>query len=81
MNGVETLTQAVRNAVFIAPAGLGVQEATIIAIAATFGVDRQAALSFALLRRMRDFVWGGIALVLLRVAELKRARGFARDRG
>lgn len=78
---IETLTQAVRNAVFIAPAGLGVQEATIIAIAATFGVDRQAALSFALLRRMREFAWGGIALVLLRMAEPKRACGFARDRG
>jgi uncharacterized membrane protein YbhN (UPF0104 family) len=78
---IETLTQAVRNAVFIAPAGLGVQEATIVAIASAFGIDRQAALSFALLRRVREFVWGGIALVLLRAAEPERAETFARDRG
>jgi putative membrane protein len=78
---IETLTQAVRNAVFIAPAGLGVQEATIVAIASAFGIDRQAALSFALLRRVREFVWGGIALVLLRAAEPDRVEALARDRG
>ena len=77
----EALTQAVRNAVFIAPAGLGVQEAAIVAIAAAFGVDRDAALSLALLRRVREFAWGGIALVLLRVTEPRRASGFARERG
>ncbi|SAK77234.1 membrane protein [Caballeronia catudaia] len=78
---IEALTQAVRNAVFIAPAGLGVQEATIVAIASAFGIDRQAALSFALLRRAREFVWGGIALALLRMMDAKREGGLVRDRG
>ncbi|SAL61585.1 membrane protein [Caballeronia arvi] len=78
---IEALTQAVRNAVFIAPAGLGVQEATIVAIASAFGVDRQAALSFALLRRVREFVWGGIALALLRMMDAKRDGDLVRDRG
>lgn len=78
---IEALVQAVRNAVFIAPAGLGVQEAAIVAIAAAFGVDREAALSLALLRRVREFVWGGIALVLLRVTEPPRTSGLARGRG
>jgi putative membrane protein len=78
---IEALTQAVRNAVFIAPAGLGVQEATIVAIASAFGIDRQSALSFAVLRRVREFVWGGIALALLRGMEAKRTGDFARERG
>ncbi|WP_321799475.1 lysylphosphatidylglycerol synthase domain-containing protein [Caballeronia sp. J97] len=78
---IESLTQAVRNAVFIAPAGLGVQEATIVAIASAFGVEREAALSFALLRRMREFAWGGIAIVLLRAVEPKRARVLTRESG
>ncbi|SAK97888.1 lysylphosphatidylglycerol synthase domain-containing protein [Caballeronia ptereochthonis] len=78
---IEALVQAVRNAVFIAPAGLGVQEAAIVAIAATFGVDRDAALSLAMLRRVREFAWGGIALVLLRLTEPSRASGLARERG
>jgi putative membrane protein len=77
---IETLTQAVRNAVFIAPAGLGVQEAAIVAIAAAFGVDREAALSLALVRRAREFAWGGIALMLLRVMEPKRVAALAGER-
>ena len=77
---IETLTQAVRNAVFIAPAGLGVQETTIVAIAAAFGVDREAALSLALLRRVREFAWGGFALLLLCMTEPGRAGGLARER-
>jgi putative membrane protein len=64
---IEALTQCVRNAVFIAPAGLGVQEATIVAVAALFGVDREAALSLALVRRAREFAWGGIALLLMKL--------------
>jgi putative membrane protein len=78
---IEALVQAVRNAVFIAPAGLGVQEAAIVAIAAAFGVDRDAAFSLALLRRVREFAWGGIALLLLRVTEPQRPAGLARERG
>ncbi|SAL75195.1 membrane protein [Caballeronia peredens] len=78
---IEALVQAARNAIFIAPAGLGVQEATIVAIAAAFGVDREAALSLALLRRVRELLWGAIALVLLRVIETRHAVRFAPDRG
>jgi putative membrane protein len=77
---IEALTQAIRNAVFIAPAGLGVQEAAIVAIAAAFGVDREAALSFALVRRTREFAWGGIALLLLRAMSPKRPSHLASER-
>ncbi|EKS67312.1 hypothetical protein BG60_07135 [Caballeronia zhejiangensis] len=32
-------------------------------------------------RRVREFAWGGIAIVLLRVAEPRRASELARHRG
>ena len=63
---IEALTQAVRQAVFIAPAGLGVQEVTVVAVAGAFGIGREAALSLALVRRMREIIWGGIAVVAWR---------------
>ena len=61
-------------AVFIAPAGLGVQEVTVVAVAGAFGIGREAALSLALVRRMREIVWGGIAVVAWRVVEAPGAR-------
>jgi uncharacterized membrane protein YbhN (UPF0104 family) len=70
---IEALVQSVRNAVFFAPAGLGVQEAAIVAIAGAFGIDRDAAMSLALVRRAREFAWGGIALLLLRTLKPARA--------
>ncbi|MDR5761795.1 lysylphosphatidylglycerol synthase domain-containing protein [Caballeronia sp. LZ035] len=78
---IEALTQCVRNAVFILPAGLGVQEAAIVAVSALFGIDRETALSLALVRRAREFAWGGLALLLLRVAGARTApRTAARSR-
>jgi putative membrane protein len=77
---IDALTQAVRSAVFIAPAGLGVQEAAIVAIAAAFGVDRETALSLALVRRAREFAWAGIALLLLRAMPPKRTTRLAGER-
>jgi uncharacterized membrane protein YbhN (UPF0104 family) len=70
---IEALTQCVRNAVFILPAGLGVQEAAIVAVSALFGIDRETALSLALVRRAREFAWGGIALTLLRAVNAQPA--------
>ncbi|WP_250454056.1 lysylphosphatidylglycerol synthase domain-containing protein [Caballeronia sp. ATUFL_M2_KS44] len=75
---IEALTQCVRNAFFIMPAGLGVQEATIVTVSAALGIEREAALSLALLRRAREFIWGGIALTLLRLlgaADVKARSG------
>ncbi|SAL46970.1 lysylphosphatidylglycerol synthase domain-containing protein [Caballeronia humi] len=66
---IEALTQAVRQAVFIAPAGIGVQEVTMVALAGAFGIDRDAALSLALVRRMRELAWGTIAIVLWQTVE------------
>ncbi|PLZ04381.1 hypothetical protein CY652_01585 [Burkholderia sp. WAC0059] len=71
---IEALTQAVRHAAFMVPAGLGVQEAAVVMLAQIFGVDRETALSLALVKRMREVVFGCLALVSWQVAELVRGR-------
>ncbi|SAK67989.1 membrane protein [Caballeronia calidae] len=74
---IEALTQCIRSAFFIMPAGLGVQEAAIVTISGAFGIDREAALSLALLRRAREFIWGAIALALWRVLSPGQVKEFA----
>ncbi|GLU32486.1 lysylphosphatidylglycerol synthase domain-containing protein [Trinickia caryophylli] len=71
---IEALTQAVRHAAFMVPAGLGVQEATVVLLAQMFGVGREVALSLALVKRMREVIFGCAALASWQWAELARAR-------
>jgi putative membrane protein len=71
---IEALTQAVRHAAFIVPAGLGVQEAAVVVLAQMFGVDREVALSLALVKRMREVIFGCAALGSWQLAELIRTR-------
>jgi putative membrane protein len=71
---IEALTQAVRHAAFMVPAGLGVQEAAVVLLAQLFGVDREVALSFALVKRMREVIFGCLALLSWQAAELMRGR-------
>jgi putative membrane protein len=71
---IEALTQAVRHAAFIVPAGLGVQEAAVVLLAQMFGVDHQVALSLALVKRMREVIFGCAALGSWQLVELSRAR-------
>ncbi len=78
---IEALTQAVRHAAFVVPAGLGVQEAAVVLLAQMFGVDHEVALSLALVKRMREVIFGAIALGSWQLAELGRARGHMRLRG
>ncbi|WP_244816434.1 lysylphosphatidylglycerol synthase domain-containing protein [Caballeronia sp. Lep1P3] len=66
---VEALVQAVRNAAFVAPAGLGVQEVAIVTLSAAFGIDGESALSLALIKRMREVIWAGIGMAVLRIEE------------
>jgi putative membrane protein len=72
---IEGLTQAVRHAAFFVPAGVGVQDLAVVLLAQLFGVDREVALSFALVKRMREVLFGCAALVTWQVAEVWR-RGF-----
>jgi len=69
---VEALTQAVRHAAFFMPAGLGVQEAAIMVLAQMSGVDRQAGIALALVKRMREVLFGCIALAGWQLAEMRR---------
>lgn len=75
---IEALTQAVRHAAFMVPAGLGVQEAAVVLLAQMFGVDREIALSLALVKRMREVVFGCLALASWQWAELSRGRHLVR---
>jgi putative membrane protein len=71
---VEALTQAARHAAFFVPSGLGVQEAVVVMLARLFGVDEQTALSLALVKRMREVVFGCLALASWQAAEIVRNR-------
>ncbi|MEM5436973.1 lysylphosphatidylglycerol synthase domain-containing protein [Paraburkholderia diazotrophica] len=71
---VEALTQAARHAAFFVPSGLGVQEAVVVLLARMFGVDEQTAFSLALIKRMREVVFGCVALASWQAAELVRNR-------
>lgn len=71
---IEALTQAVRHAAFMVPAGLGVQEVAVVLLAQMFGVDRDVAFSLALVKRMREVVFGCVALASWQLAEIVRAR-------
>lgn len=74
---IEALTQAVRHAAFMVPAGLGVQEVAVVLLAQMFGIDREVGLSLALVKRMREIVFGCLALGSWQVAEIVRARRHA----
>lgn len=71
---IEALTQAVRHAAFMVPAGLGVQEVAVVLLAQMFGIDREVGLSLALVKRMREVMFGCLALCSWQVAEIARGR-------
>lgn len=71
---IEALSQAVRHAAFMVPGGVGVQEIGIVFLAQAFGVDREFALSLALVKRMREVVFGCLALLSWQLAEIMRLR-------
>lgn len=60
---IEALSQAVRHAGFMVPAGLGVQEAAVLLFGMLAGVGGEVALSLALVKRMREIVLGIPALL------------------
>jgi len=76
---IEAATQAVRHAAFMVPGGLGVQEATVVLLAQMFGVGHEVALSLALVKRMREVIFGCLALLSWQVAEMIRT-GAKRNR-
>lgn len=71
---IEALTQAVRHASFLVPAGLGVQEAAVLLFGLLGGVGGEIALSLALVKRMREIVLGLPALLSWHWFEARRLR-------
>jgi putative membrane protein len=69
---IEAITQAVRHAAFFVPSGLGVQEAAVVLLAQMFGVGHDAALSLALVKRIREVIFGCLALISWQGAEMLR---------
>lgn len=60
---LESLTMTMRNFVFLVPAGLGVQEASLIGFGALLGINGELALALSLAKRMREILFGVPALL------------------
>ena len=66
---IESLLFAIRNAAFMAPSGLGVQEGAYALIGPLFGLPAEAALALSLLKRARDICIGVPMLIGWQVVE------------
>jgi putative membrane protein len=71
---LESMTQAVRHIAFIVPAGLGVQEAGLIVFGHIVGIDTDLALGVAMVKRMREVIWGVPFLLSWQWMEGRRLR-------
>ena len=71
---VEALTQVVRHATFFVPGGLGLHEAGVMLLASLAGVASDAGLSLALIKRMREVLFGVPALLSWQWVEASRLR-------
>ena len=78
---LEAIAQAVRNAGFFVPAGIGVQEGGYLVGAAAIGVAPDAALALALVKRARDVLLGLPALGVWILWENGNFRSQTRETG
>jgi putative membrane protein len=69
---MESLLLAVRNAAFVVPAGLGVQEGAYVLLAPLFGLTPSVALALSLLKRGRDIAIGVPVLISWQALEIRR---------
>ncbi len=73
---LESLTQAVRAAAFLVPAGIGVQEGGIVVIGAALGLSPDLSLALSLAKRFRELVVGLPGLLGWQIHEWRaRKRG------
>ncbi len=70
---IESLLFAIRNAAFIVPSGLGVQEGSYALLGPLFGLPAEAALALSLLKRARDIVIGVPVLLIWQFMEGRRS--------
>jgi putative membrane protein len=71
---VEALTQVVRHATFFVPGGLGLHEAGVMLVASLAGVTSDVGLSLALIKRMREVLFGVPALLSWQWVEASQLR-------
>jgi putative membrane protein len=69
---IESLGQGGRAAAFAIPGGLGVQDGTLIAVSAVFGIPPEVALALALIKRVPDLVLGLPSLLAWQALEGRR---------
>jgi len=69
---IEALGQGSRAAAFVLPGGVGVQDGTLIAASALFGVPPEVALAMALIKRVPDLVLGIPSLLAWQTLEGRR---------
>jgi putative membrane protein len=71
---LESLTQALRHLAFFVPAGLGVQEASLILFGHALGVSSELALTVSLAKRIRELLCGLPLLASWQFLEARRLR-------
>ena len=69
---IESLLFAIRNAAFMVPSALGVQEGAYALLGPLFGLPAEAALALSLLKRARDITVGVPTLLSWQLAEGRR---------
>jgi putative membrane protein len=74
---MEGLSLAARQAAFIIPGGLGVQEASLMLLGHTFGISTEMALAVSLAKRLREVLCGVPALLSWQWSEMRRLRASA----
>lgn len=76
---LESLAQGARAAAFMIPAGIGAQEAGLLAVGAHLGLPVEALVLLAVVKRLRELLVGGVALLSWQAMEghwwLRRRRG------
>jgi putative membrane protein len=74
---IESLLFAIKNAAFVVPTGIGVQEGAYAVLGPLFGLPVDAALALSLLKRGRDIAIGIPVLLIWQLIEGRRSRGRA----
>jgi putative membrane protein len=69
---LESLSQAIKGALFVVPGAIGFQEGGFILLGNLFGVPPEVALSMSLVKRFREIVLGVPGLIVWQMIEGKR---------
>jgi putative membrane protein len=69
---LESMTQTMRHLAFVVPAGLGVQEATLVLFGHTLGISSELALAVSMAKRVREVLCGLPALISWQWMEARR---------